>query len=68
MYYPNLRAEMARKKVKGYELAAALGIRQATLSAKLNGKSDWTLEESRAAKLFIGTAMPLELLFKREEG
>lgn len=66
MTYPNLRAEMARRSVKGYELAAALGIRQATLSAKLNGKSEWTLDESKAVKSFIGTAMPLELLFKKE--
>lgn len=68
MLYPNLRSEMSRRKIKGYELAEALGIRQATLSAKLNGHSDWSLDECRAAKQFIGTAMPIELLFKRGEG
>lgn len=66
MTYPNLRAEMARRQVKSYEAAAALGVRQATFSAKLNGKSEWTLDEMLTVKRFVGTAMPLELLFKKE--
>ena len=68
MEYPNLKAEMARRGIKAYELAEALGIRQATLSSKMNGRTEFTLDECMTAKRFIGTAMPFELLFKREDG
>lgn len=67
MTYPNLRAEIARRGLTTAAIAQELGITRATLSAKLNGRSEWTLEESKTVKTYIGTSMPLELLFKKED-
>lgn len=45
--YPNLRAEMARKKVTNEMLAEVLNINPATMSAKLNKKERLRLIEAR---------------------
>ena len=37
--FPNLDAEMARRKITRAELAGAIGIQPTTLSFKLNGKA-----------------------------
>lgn len=43
--FPNLEAEMARKKITQAKLAERLGITPTTLSFKLNGKSSLSLKE-----------------------
>jgi DNA-binding Xre family transcriptional regulator len=40
-----LRAHMARQRITATVLSEAVGIPQATLSRKLNGKSGFTLDE-----------------------
>lgn len=65
--FPNLKAEMARNKITQSELAEILGITVGTMSLKLNGKSDFDLEECIKIKTFLKTKMPLEYLFKKED-
>lgn len=65
--FPNLEAEMARKKITQYKLAEILGITPTTLSLKLNGKSTLSLKECVAIK---NTAFPdktLDYLFETKE-
>lgn len=63
--YPNLRAEMARKRVTGNDLAEVLNIRPATFSEKMNGKSGFTFAEAQIIKAYLGTSLSLEELFER---
>lgn len=65
--YPNLRAEMARKKMTGAELAKAIGVNTGTFSQKFNGKTDFGLVEARAIKAVLGTDLPIEVLFEPDE-
>ena len=64
--FPNLRAEMARRKITVAMLAKFLGKRVSTISAKMNGKSQFTLEECKAIKAFLKTELTLEELFRKE--
>lgn len=64
--YPNLRAEMARKRVTMTELAEHLHITISTLSLKMSGKSDFTLKEAIAIRSFLGVEMDLRELFREE--
>lgn len=63
--YPNLKAEMARNGFTISTLARELGIRPATLSDKLDGKTGFTLEQGFRIKLILGVDMPLEILFEK---
>ena len=65
--YPNLRAEMARKKITGQELAKKIGVTNGTFSQKFNGKFDFTLEEAQSIKKALGTDMTIEYLFEPDE-
>jgi transcriptional regulator with XRE-family HTH domain len=65
--YPNLRAEMARKKVTGQELAKRIGITNGTFSQKFNGKFDFTLDEAQKIKKALGTDISIEELFEPDE-
>lgn len=64
--YPNLRAEMARKNITGYELAEKIGITNGTFSTKYNGKSDFTLNEAFKIKSVLETDLNVEVLFATE--
>ena len=65
--YPNLRAEMARKGVTMTDIAEVLGIRLATLSHRMNGKSGFYYDETVKIKKYLDVEMPLEELFKTEK-
>ena len=65
--YGNLQAEMARKNISRREIARQLGITATTLSLKLNGKSNLTLDECVRIKKIIGTDESLDYLFQTEE-
>ena len=64
--YPNLEAEMARRKVTRLELAAKLKMTATTLGNKLNGKSDISLQECLAIKKELNINMTVDELFKTE--
>ena len=65
--YPNLRAEMARKKLTGVDMAQAMGVNISTFSLKFNGKNDFTLPEAKAIKKALRTDLPIEVLFEPDE-
>lgn len=62
--YPNLMAEMARARIQQKELAAALGITERTMSAKMRGEADFKLGEMRLIKKKFGKT--LDYLFDQE--
>lgn len=65
--FPNLEAEMARKKITKAKLADILGITSTTLSFKLNGKSTLTLKECVEIKKKAFPDKSLDYLFRTDE-
>lgn len=65
--YPNIRVEMARRKMTRLELSDKSGIKYGTLNAKLNGDSEFTFAEAVSIKRALGTGMALEKLFEPDE-
>lgn len=64
--YPNLEAEMARKKVTRNDLAKKLKMTPTTLGNKLNGKTCLSLPESIEIKKILEVAIDIEELFKTD--
>lgn len=64
--YPNVEAEIARKRTTKTKLARQMGITLGTLSLKLSGKSDITFPEAIKIKQLLKVDMPIEKLFKEE--
>ena len=62
--YNNLRAEMARKSVLGKDIAKALGTRQATISSRLTGKTEFTFKEALVIRDTFFPHQKMEYLFK----
>lgn len=62
--YPNVRAEMARKKVTLAILGEELNLSTTTISLKLNGKYSISLDEAKKIKKVLETDLPLEILFE----
>ena len=67
MYYPNLKAEMARKNVMNKDIAELLGVRLSTITDKMAIRSDYTVSEALKIKDYLGVDMPIEELFERAE-
>lgn len=65
-YYPELRAEMARKNISVTMIASDPRIRRtvSTMSMKLTGKADLLLREAIAIKQILETNTPIEILFQ----
>lgn len=68
--FPNLKAELARAGITHRELASRLNergvkIALSTLSQKMNGKFQFTLDEAEAIREAVGTSLTLEVLFER---
>ncbi len=61
--YPNLDAELARKKITRTQLAKILKVNPGTLSLKLNGKAPLTLTECIEIKQAVGEQYSIEYLF-----
>lgn len=55
-----IRAELARRRVKQDQLAKAVGRSQATIARRLAGLSAWDLDELEAVAAFFG--VPVEAL------
>lgn len=66
--FPNLEAEMARKKITQLKLAEMLGITPTTLSFKLSGKSTLSLRECVEIKKNAFPDKTLDYLFATDEG
>lgn len=64
--FPNLEAEMARKGLKGKDLAEILGVRVATVYDKLNGKYPFSLDEAMKIKRTFFPEYSIEYLFSKE--
>lgn len=65
--FPNIRAELGRRKMTKRDLSAETGIKYGTLISKLNGESEFTFTEAVGIKKALKTEMPLEDLFEPDE-
>lgn len=65
--YRNLRAEMARNNITIGDLAELLGVRYATVSDKINGKSRFYYDEAYKIKRCFFPGRDLEYLFDTEK-
>lgn len=65
--FPNLDAEMARRKITRGALADALHVTPSTLSMKLNGKATLTLPECIKIRDTIDKNLGIDYLFASDE-
>lgn len=65
--YPNVRAEMARKKITLEKMAEAMDISIPALSNKLSGKSVLTFADAGKIKEILNVDIPLEELFEEDQ-
>lgn len=63
--YRTLENEIYHKRIKKSDIADYLGITQSTLSLKLSGRFQFTLEEAIKIKRFIRSDLSIEELFER---
>lgn len=64
--FPNLRAEMARKDISQKALSELIGISRDSFKNKLNGTTEFRLDEMLAIQERLGE-YSLEYLFKKED-
>lgn len=64
----NLKAEMARKNISVEEIASTLKLHRNTVSLKINGKTQFTIEETFLIKEKFFPDCDLKFLFEREVG
>jgi DNA-binding XRE family transcriptional regulator len=62
--YPNLEAELRRRKIRRVDLAHSLNLALSTVVEKLSGKSDISLSLALQIKQLLDVDIPLEILFK----
>ncbi len=65
MYYPNIRLQMANKKMTIDALSRKLGMHRNTLVKKLSGERKFYIEEGTAIASILDR--PYDWLFKRED-
>ncbi|AZO96095.1 XRE family transcriptional regulator [Halocella sp. SP3-1] len=65
--YKNLEAEMTRNGILKKDIAKCLGVRDAIVLDKMNGKSTFTLDEALKIKNTYFSGMIIEYLFKKHE-
>lgn len=65
--YKNLEAEMIRNGILKKDIAKCLGVRDAIVLDKMNGKSTFTLDEALKIKNTYFSGMIIEYLFKKYE-
>lgn len=65
--FPNLEAELARRKITKTSLATKIGKTPTTLCLKLNGKAPITLKECLEIKNAINTELSIDYLFNVEQ-
>lgn len=65
--YPNLDAEMARKKVRKTDISKLLNVRYATILDKLNGNSRFYYDEAKKIKDNLFPESEIEYLFEEDK-
>jgi len=65
--FPNLKAEMARKKIDGLTLSVAIGCTPKTFSNKLSGKSEFTRSEIFTIQKEFFPKLSVDYLFSENE-
>jgi len=66
--FHNLEIEMVRAKITQNQLAGIVGVTPSTLSLKLTGKSNLSLEECLIIRKALQTELSIDYLFAVEEG
>lgn len=69
--YPNVKAELARKGFTLEKLSEEMdkrGVKRTvpTLSLKMSGRYDFTLNEAKLIKKIVGTELTIDELFETE--
>lgn len=64
--FPNLEAEMARKRVLKSDIADLLHRTNGAITTRFDGTSEWLVWEIKAIKEYLKTDMTLEELFQEE--
>lgn len=62
--YPNLDAEMARRRFDRNDLAKAVGITYKSMSQRLTGMIDFSVTEAKKIQELFGGEFTMEYLFK----
>lgn len=65
--YDNLKAEMARRGITVRSLSKMIGVHENTLYRKVEGKTEFKLDDMMSIKTVMQTEEPLEYLFKKGE-
>lgn len=65
MRLQNLRAEMARSGITNFQLAEELGVRAATVSDKINGRSRFFCDEAIRIKRRFFPSLEIDYLFEQ---
>ena len=65
--FPNLEAEMARKKVMKSDLAKLLHRTNGAITTRMDGTSEWLVWEIKAIKEYLQTDLTLDELFDEED-
>lgn len=64
MSFDKLKGKMAELSVSQSELARVLGITVQTLNAKLNGRTQFTIEEAVKITEYLGLKDPIDIFFE----
>ena len=64
--YPNLSAEMARRRICNKDIAELLNLSQSRISELMNGKSKigFSIEQAKKIHAFLEVDIPLDVLFE----
>lgn len=65
-YFPTLEAKIAEQGIAKKDIAAGINIQPRTLSLKLTGKTEFTLEEIWSIRKFFPD-LSIEQLFQHDE-
>ena len=65
--FNNLKAEMARESVTNEMIANKISIHIASVSSKLNGKTEWTRREMFEIKNHFFPELSVDYLFQRSD-
>lgn len=57
----NVRSELAARRLKGSDLAVAIGVKRSTMYRRLAGESQWPADDIEATAHFLD--IPVEHLF-----